>query len=368
MFILKQKPEDFIVRENMYFVPQKNGKYAYFLLTKKNWDTLKAIDKIADILKVNRKNFSFSGLKDKNSVSSQYICCNSSYKPKLAKLKIKDIKLKFIGYSDKQLNIGSNKSNSFKIVVRKLRDPLSPVKFVCNYYDDQRFGFMRPINHLIGKELLKGNLEKAIKLYLASPCKNETEEHKDFRKKLEQRWGEFDVFIPGYLENEVRVVRFLRRNPDDFAGALNTIPGRIKRLFVNAFQAYIFNKTLDAYIRKTYSKSDTFTINYSLRKLACIDTPIEAQIPLPGFDLGKYDTCSCYSIVKKLLKEEGIKTSMFGKVKASIRYACFGIANLKISKPTGDDLNKGYIKQTVQFTIPSGSFATIVIKSLACKK
>ena len=73
MYKIKQIPEDFIVKEINDIILNNDGKYSYFLLKKKNYNTLNAIKAIAKKLKINEKDIGFAGNKDKEAVTKQTI-------------------------------------------------------------------------------------------------------------------------------------------------------------------------------------------------------------------------------------------------------------------------------------------------------
>ena len=125
MYKIKQIPEDFIVKENIQFNKNENGKFLYFLLTKKNWTTQMAIGKMAYSLKIDERRFSYAGQKDKNAITTQYVAVENLTLDKIKNLKIKDISIRTIGYSDKPLGLGALQSNYFSITVRNISKQLN---------------------------------------------------------------------------------------------------------------------------------------------------------------------------------------------------------------------------------------------------
>ena len=73
MYHIKQKPEDFIVKEIPDYESDENGNYAYFWLTKKNFTTVEAIRRIANKLDILLKRIGFAGSKDKIALTKQVI-------------------------------------------------------------------------------------------------------------------------------------------------------------------------------------------------------------------------------------------------------------------------------------------------------
>ena len=73
MYQIKQKPEDFLVKEIPDYELDENGIYAYFWLTKKNFTTVDAIRTIANKLDIMMKRIGFAGSKDKIALTKQVI-------------------------------------------------------------------------------------------------------------------------------------------------------------------------------------------------------------------------------------------------------------------------------------------------------
>ena len=90
MYKLKQKPEDFIVNEITNIKLKDKGKYAIFLLKKENYTNERAVQKIAEKLRIPRKFIGYAGNKDKVAVTTQYISIKNS---KIKRLELKDIKI-----------------------------------------------------------------------------------------------------------------------------------------------------------------------------------------------------------------------------------------------------------------------------------
>ena len=96
MYKIKQIPEDFIVREINDIIFEDNGNYAYFLMKKKNYNTIKAIETIANSLGINVKNIGFAGNKDRNAVTEQFISVKN-WKKDFENITLKGIELKYLG-------------------------------------------------------------------------------------------------------------------------------------------------------------------------------------------------------------------------------------------------------------------------------
>jgi tRNA pseudouridine13 synthase len=170
--------------------------YTTFILQKNNKDTFEALNLLSRALKVPTSKFSYSGLKDKRSISFQKIAIKGDYGEDLLNLRIPDISISNIQYSSKSIRIGSNKGNNFEITIRdiekkadfkerasKILDHISQYGFL-NYYGLQRFGTFRPNSHLIGLHLLKGSFKKVFDEFVLQLYSSESKHSQKVRKVL----------------------------------------------------------------------------------------------------------------------------------------------------------------------------------------
>src|SRR3989344_2140708 len=164
MYLIKEKPEDFVVKEIIKLNFDETGKYSYYLIKKRNYTTLEAIQRIADKLNVNAKKIGFAGTKDKVAIAEQAISILNGPKKDLY---LKDIKLKFLGKGKEQISLGDLEGNEFEIVIRNLiKKEIEDIKKtdkikIQNYFGEQRFSRN---NSEIGKNIVKKNFKRAVSL------------------------------------------------------------------------------------------------------------------------------------------------------------------------------------------------------------
>ena len=94
----------------------------------------------------------------------------------IAEIHLKDVSLEPIGRSNEALSLGDLAGNRFEIRIRdcKPEDLESRVnatsETVCqavpNYFGLQRFGATRPVTHLVGEYILRGEYEEAVIAYV----------------------------------------------------------------------------------------------------------------------------------------------------------------------------------------------------------
>jgi len=320
MYLIKQKPEDFQVTEIPKNLPLGEGDYTYFILEKENWNTRDAIKAIASRLKVRDKYFNIAGIKDKKAITKQYVSVFKVNPQRLERLKIKDIKITVLGKGRERLKLGQLEGNHFAIRVRKAEREPKKISFIENYYDEQRFGGK---NKILGRALAKKEFRKA--------CFS-------LRLKWEGR---------------------------DYIGVLRKLGKNILRLYVNAYQSYLFNRALEEYLKTKYKKYSKES--YSQGIFIFSNEKIKNEkVPILGF-LTEFKNKEMKKIYDNIMKEDKIKKEDF-IIKEIPEISSEGterdlFVEVKELEITKED------KQTflVEFILPPGSYATIAIKKMFSK-
>ena len=331
MHKIKQIPEDFIVKEISDIILGNTGKYAYFLLNKKNYNTIKAIETIAKALGINVKNIGFAGNKDKNAVTEQLISIKNGKKD-FEKVPLKDIWLKYVGKGDEEIYLGRLKGNEFYITIRGLEDKeIKKIEekaknkqiFMPNYFGEQRFS---KSNHWIGKAITNRDFKKAVELVLESNS-----------------------------EQNERIEEHLQRQKNDFIVALKIIPFKMLKLYVHSYQSFLFNRTLEEYI----------SVNTGGNKVTYDET-----IPIIGFST-ELKNKKIKKIIEKIMQEEKvterdfiIRAIPYLSSEGGERDAFIKINDFKIINVEKDELNVGKEKMAVSFSLLKGCYATVLMDFL----
>lgn len=263
--ILRYRPEDFIVEEQTQSFPEDStGRFLLVYVTAKNWETNDLIHKFAKALHISKKRISFAGTKDKRAVSSQLFCFYRVSEEQMSAVSIPDVSFRVLHKSSKRVNIGDLKGNTFSIVIRKIPSSvdtesvnriltqLQSIQGFANFFGVQRFGGIRPITHLVGREMVNADFRKAVMIYLTETSPYENHDATLVRENL----AETNDFKTGFHEfpNRLRfekiLMQHLIKNPDDYAGALQKLPDNLLTMFVYAFQSYLFNRMLSHRIKQ----------------------------------------------------------------------------------------------------------------------
>ena len=390
------------------FSKELTDKFTTFNLVKVNKDTFEAVKKISKALKIPYNLFSYSGLKDKQSISVQKVSIKGNYVEQLKNLKIRDIFIRNVYPTKKPVKLGSHLGNSFTITIRDLNNVKElkhnidkNLKFLRNYgfpnyFGLQRFGNYRPNSHIIGHFLLKGDYENAFKEYVSTTYSTEPIDSRkvrsDFRNNgdLEKAYNNF----PKILRYERNMIQYLIENGNDYQGAINTLPIDLIRLLISSFQSYLFNRMLSLRTKKglplfkpvngdVICILDDYDGNISDVKYLFGGTydkylkralkSNRASIVLPI--IGKKTALDEYPIMEAIFKEitkldqidENIFQSKYideTEFKGSIRAMTVKPNDLKMLEFTDDEYYHGKKKIKIEFSLKKGTYATMLLREL----
>ncbi len=255
--IIRQVPEDFVVEELTNREEQDTGKYLICTLAKKNWDTHHLIRDISRILRISQQRIGWAGTKDKQALTTQKISIYDMDASDLERIKLRDVTITPMGRSNKQVSLGDLWGNQFRIIIRKIAQPVDEVDTlmgltsseikersgVPNFFGIQRFGIQRPITHLVGEKLVEGDIKGAALDYIARPCQGESEDARQVRQYILDTLdfkGGLEKY-PLRLRYERAMMSHLVEKPGDYAGAFLSLSPNLRKMFVHAHQSFLFN-------------------------------------------------------------------------------------------------------------------------------
>lgn len=274
---IRRSLEDFIVKEIGVdgllaspecdqYVSSEEG-YWWAVLEKRGIDTVTALRIVARWFSLGRNRVSVAGLKDTRAVTFQYISFLDEIDQSLIEgfnAKYSRVKLHCLFRRPFYLRPGMLYGNFFSIIIREVENPENLVPLVeelkekvgvPNYYGYQRFGTIRPNTHIVGKLIIQRKYKEAVMEMLLRIFPEEKGKAVEARRYLNDTWdikGALEMF-PKTLHHERHVLRYLLTHPEDYYGAIRSLPLYIRRLFIGAYQAYLFNKILSRRIEKDLS-------------------------------------------------------------------------------------------------------------------
>src|SRR5213594_1588398 len=258
---LKATAEDFVVEEiSSPPPPAVDGSYTITALRVRNWETNRLVRELARGLHISRRRIGFAGTKDKRALTTQLFSFENVPPETIKALRMKDVEVLDLSRSDRSLEIGDLAGNRFQIVVRDLalaENRAIPIAEEAarqirsfggfpNFFGLQRFGSVRPITHVVGRHLVRGELREAAMAYVANPIEGENPESFEVREALEAT-GDVAAALRAYPREwgfEKAILNRLAVRPEDFVGALQQLPLNLLILFVHGYQSYVFNRIL----------------------------------------------------------------------------------------------------------------------------
>ena len=363
---IKQNENDFLVREVLsekaIGLFDNLGGHAVYLLKKSGIDTNHAL---IDIEKRYGLVLKALGLKDANAKTEQYVY---TYKKinSLEEYIGKKYSAQRLGFVKKPISKKDMLGNYFEIRVSNLNDPLpsfTGTENILNFFGYQRFGSKRPITHLVGKSIVKGDYEKALEYLLSFSSKYDSEKNNEMRKLISERKSESEVIelLPYSMDIERNLLRQLSKDNDP-KRAIRSIPLALRRFYIQAYQSFLFNKTLSlAYefeeeLFLPTTDDVCFDKNSILGKFEN-DPAQKLAIPLVGHSYYKKSRFDYY--IKKILDEEllipkdfFIKDFQEISVDGGFRNASINYLNFEMDE------------NMIKFQLSRGSYATIVLREI----
>ena len=166
----------------------------------------------------------------------------------------------------------------------------------------------------------------------------------------------------------------------DWRAAYRKIPAHLREMFVNVYQSYLWNECVKEILKEVVDKKKLYSVEYSIGALLFYTSLSEQELQKILFTFQTVSDTATFSdaekqIVDHVLFKEGItlqnlaiesETGNFFKTRP--RNVLLIPEDFTISKPVRDEINsKGNsqrFKIQVSFSLPKGSYATIVTKRL----
>lgn len=321
---IKNSPEDFKVDEIPAYEPEGQGEHLFIRLTKKGITTKEVQKALAKLFETKRRDVDFAGIKDKHALTTQTFSVwllRKQDPERIHHLKeMLPVTIHSYAFHPRKIKKGHLIGNHFDIKIRNLSMPIEEAyqhaqktieqihsKGLPNYYGDQRFG-VDGDNALQGWEVLKGE------------------------RKIPNKW--------------------------------------LKKFLISSFQSQLFNyylnqRILDGFYEKLINgdiakKHDTggmFVVENLDEEQKRLE---QKKICFTGPMFGKKMTAAheaSHEFEQRILTESGVTEEDFRREKVTgTRRAGIILPQVEIHKEE-DGLR-------VNFDLPKGSFATVVLREL----
>ena len=363
---IKQNENDFSVKEvlsekaiSSFDNPDGHGVY---LLKKSGIDTNHVLFDIEKRYGLVLKSL---GLKDAHAQTEQYVYTHKKLNS-LAEYHGPKYSAQRLGFVKNPISKKDMLGNYFEIQISGLTESLplfTNDEKILNFFGYQRFGSKRPITHLVGKAIIQKDYQTALNLLLNYSSEYDTEENNANRKIIAERTSELSVIdkIPKSMDIEITLLKKLSETKD-LQIVLRSIPLQMRRFYIQAYQSYIYNKTLSLafdYGEELFSAKEgdvCFDRNYILGKFQ--NDPLQKlAIPLVGHSYFKKTRFDFY--IQKILEEEEVSINDFFikdfqeiSVEGGFRNAVILCNDFE----TSDNI--------VKFNLSRGSYATIILREI----
>jgi tRNA pseudouridine13 synthase len=384
---LKQQPEDFRVEELTDATAGDNGEFAFYRLEKTGWTTLDALAAIRRRWQIDFRRLSYGGLKDRHAVTAQHLTIAGGPK---RNLNHERVALTYLGQRAEPFTAHDIRANRFRVVLRAMTAPavaraetaLGEVAAagVPNYFDDQRFGSVGEKGEFVAREMVFGRFERALWLALAAPYEFDRADAKREKATLRDLWGNWAECQARLPKGHARsLVSYLAPHPTDFKGAVARLRPELQGLYLSAYQSYLWNRMLAVWLTNALGAANLTDVEL---KLGRVPVPVRVPdvlratwdpltLPLPSARVKPEAGAPWLPVVEEVLKSEGLtlpelrikgmQQPFFSK---GDRPACVRPANLSHATEP-DELNRGRVKLVLQFDLPKGSYATMLVKRIS---
>ena len=395
---LRKAPEDFQVDEISILPPaDPEGKFVIAKVWHRNWEANRLVRRLGSNLRIGRAKIGFAGTKDGRSLSTQLMSFNAPIEA-VQSLAIPDVEILDAYRARRMISIGDLVGNRFKIGVADI-DAGVDAKAICdsvrakldsiggspNFFGIQRFGSVRPITHLIGKDLIRGDFEGAVMRYVANPMDEEGSEANDARRVLQETRDFERAFreFPMKLSFERTMIGHMKDNPTDYLGALRLLPYNLLMMFVHAYQSHLFNRILSERIRKGMSlrEPEVGDLVLPLSKTNVPDHDNSILVSVDNLEKATRNAKEGKAFVSGLLygTESVFADGRMGEIERKIVEAeeisklDFQIVGLREASSKGSRreilssykdlaINVGEGEATFQFTLTKGCYATTLMR------
>ena len=345
-------PEDFIVEELPLYEPAGAGTHTYFAIRKRNLSTMEAIHRIAQELQIPTRDFGYAGLKDKHAITTQVLSVEGVAPERILKVEQTAIEVLWAERHTHKLRVGHLRGNRFELTLRDIsHDAVSLVETVMerfvtegvpNRFGTQRFGNKKD-THLIGKALVKADWETVVRYLLAD-----------------------DTPVARRIQAE------LARKPVE--KVVTSIPYRSRKLYLSAYQAYLFNAVLEKrmpHLRKLLAGD--VAVKHSNGAPFLVEDPTVEQPRANAFEISpsgpifgykmRMPTGDVFTLETSILAEEAVRLEEFRKV--------IGIRLPGTRRPLRMPIQLHQVSAIdsstricLGFTLPAGGYATVVLEEL----
>ena len=379
--------DDFAVEEQVQLsglvTEARDDYYPLYRVEKRSLDTLHMAQELSEAL---RSRISYGGLKDKRAFAVQFATPTSLRSARPPQVTGEKFIARLVGYVPSPLSRAAVVGNRFEVVLRDCCPgietaiggvfQLAEARRLPNFYGLQRFGTAGAGTHRIGRALVKKEFEEAARLMLFAERPTDDEATRAAREAMASgRFEEGVRLLPRGRDVERLVARGLSRRPGDWVGAMRGVPLRLRRLYVQAYQSMVFNKSLSVALtrgedvsefREGDNWAEVSADGLATSRIRGVRDPRVARVvpmmQIVGYayrDYGsRFDAC-----VMEALKAEGILPRQFYIQEMQEVSAEGGFRRPHLALRDGSWSVEG-TTAALKFTLGKGQYATVLLREI----
>jgi len=364
--VIRKQKEDFhvseLIKEKSSSKISAESGFAVYKLQKHGIDTTHALDEIFKKHGIRLKSL---GLKDAAAITEQFVF--TTYKTnKHFEINGQKYDLTKVGFTDKLLSKKDMIGNHFRIKIDGASNELgkfSEFDKILNFYGYQRFGSRRAVTHLIGRAIIQKDFTAAIHLLLSFTSEYDSDENTKLRQLMSDRskYSEAIEIIPKGMDLEKIALKEMIKHNDPVK-TLRALPLSIRRFFVQAYQSYIFNRTLSSSLdagEELFSPQSGDVCYNKDGELGKFENDPLQRLSIPFAGYSYYKKTRFHNYIEKILHDEEITHKDFFSSDMQEISSEGGFRNSSIKC---DDYNID--DNIVSFSLSRGSFATIVLREI----
>ncbi len=387
---IKVRVEDFFVQEIPLYEPSGAGEHVYCEIEKVGLTTFDAVNRIAAAVGVSSRDVGYAGLKDARAVTRQVLSVLGTTEEAVMNLRLPGVTVRWAARHGNKLRLGHLAGNRFAVKVRdvepthvvRLKEPIDLIRRrgMPNYFGEQRFG-RRGDNDRLGAALVRGDNIEVLSALLGRPDPSvDDPETVKARAAFDRRDNEAAMRAwPRRSGMERRVLARLMKSGRP-GSAVRAIDERLRRLWVSALQSRMFNEVvarrvgddtidrlLDGDLAWKHDSGAVFRVEpgqAAVEQARCDAFEVSPTGPLIGYRMTMPEG-EPLRVEQEVLAGAGLGPEHFrgdaiGRVKGARRPVRVRPEDVELAG--GVDEHGGYA--TVAFTLPPGSFATVLLNEL----
>ncbi len=381
----KSHPDDFEVDEIPLYDASGEGTHVYFQLTKRNRTTMDVVAQISRALGRRPAEIGYAGLKDKRALTRQWMSVEHIDPQRIEALDLADIRIDQITSHTNKLRTGHLWGNRFDLKLRRVCDnaldrarailDVLVARGVPNFFGSQRFG-VRGNGWKLGRFLLVNDSEGFVREFVGRPMEGELPKLLEARSAFEDgRFADALALWPSRHRDERRVLTVLVRGKTPHR-AMRAVDKTLRRFLISAYQSHLFNRVLterldqldvvlDGDLAYRHDRGAVFRVeDATVEQPRAAAQEISPTGPIFGYRMTQPEGEPA-RIEQAVLDAENLTLESFReqgriRIKGGRRPLRFIPTDASVSD--GTDKRGPFLR--VQFTLPSGCYATIILEEI----